>query len=797
MAIRTIRRASALTGRRARRFTQATNLLSGLLAITAYGQPLDLSLRQAGTRAEPDSAPAYEGKDVRVRGRVSAPAGWAVDTWYLPIQDQQDYGLVLAGERLQLSGLRPGDSVTATGLLSRRAGMPVLRLSSITRDSSGSPPQPKSVPLAELAGFRYIGVLVTTEGRVTFTGVNTGGEMLSLAERDSALTVFLPRQRVDAPASFAGYNVGDRVRVTGISTQYCPLPPYTRSFQILVSAAGAVTLVERGALVPPFLLVIAGVGIAIILAVWWIREHRLRAQRQTMRTLNALSEDIVAASSPGEILAKLSEAIPGVSGATGVRLYIVNRKARTLERVPSATDPEPLSVSVDASLGPLPTGAALCYRNRTLLNIPDTRRSPFFKSKLKSDLPRSVMFVPMVAQTEVMGVLELYKSDRVLYFTQEEQTAAQHLANQVATSLRLQEQHSMREQLFRSEKLAATGQLISGIANQLRAPLEMILAVSRTLLAEPLPPAAERQTRVLSAEAQRASEIVARLVSFGRAEDAEPKLVEVNSILGSLQRFREREWKSLGITVRSRLSHDPLHTVGAQGQLEQVFLNLLVHAEQSVIDCPEKTITIETSSIGKRILVEISYSGPELASDSPGEDGFGSNELGVGVARGIVQTHGGELRLLRSSPKLNRFEVELPLAGDARAARPKRTQRARQLTALVVEPDASLQRGLVAELSEREYRVVPVSTAEEGIDLVQRLRFDIVLCSVRLPGLNWVEFSERIRDHVGVFVLMTDGYDVDLARAFRSGEGLVLSKPVQAANIERVLTEAEARVERG
>ncbi len=153
--------------------------------------------------------------------------------------------------------------------------------------------------------------------------------------------------------------------------------------------------------------------------------------------------------------------------------------------------------------------------------------------------------------------------------------------------------------------------------------------------------------------------------------------------------------------------------------------------------------------------------------------------------------------MLQSSGRLNRFEVELPLAGDARAARPKRPPRARQLTALVVEPDPSLQRGLVAELSERDYRVVPVSTAEEGIDLVQRLRFDIVLCSVRLPGLNWVEFSERIRGHIGVFVLMMDGYDVELARAFRSGEGLVLSKPVQAADIERVLAEAEARVEQG
>jgi C4-dicarboxylate-specific signal transduction histidine kinase/ActR/RegA family two-component response regulator len=723
-------------------------------------------------------------------------AGWAVDTWYLPIQDEASYGLVIAAERAQLTGFRPGDLVTATGVISRRAGMPVLKPATITRESWGAPPQPRVIALSDLVGFRYIGVLVTTEGRVTFAGTNTGGEMLTLAERDSGLTVFLPKRRVENPASFASFSIGDRARVTGISTQYCPLPPYTRAFQIIIPSEGMVTLVEHGALVPPFLLLIAAVGIALILVVWWIREHRLRAQRQTMRTLNSLTEEIVAASSPGEILVKLAHAIPEVSGATGVRLYIVNRKMRTLDRVTNSTEPDPLSVSVDAPIGPLPTGAALCYRNRTLLNIPDTRRSPFFKASSKADLPRSVMFVPMMAQSEAMGVLELYNADRVSYFSHEEQTAAQHLANQVATSLRLQEQHSIREQLFRSEKLAATGQLISGIANQLRAPLEMILAISRTLLAEPPAGGAERQTRVLAAEAQRASEIVARLVSFGRAEDAEPKLVEVNSIISSLQRFRDREWKSLGIDVRSRLSHDPLHTLGAQGQLEQVFLNLLVHAEQSVIESPDKVITIETSAIGRRVLIEISYSGPERPSEAAAPDnGFGSNELGIGVARGIIQSHGGEMRLSTPGPRVQRFEVELPLAGDPHATKPRRAPRTRQLTALVVEPDAALQRGLVAELSERDYRVVPVATAEEGMDLSQRLRFDVVLCSVRLPGLNWVEFSERVREHISVFVLMTDGYDVDLARAFRSGEGLVLSKPVQPADLERVLTEAEARID--
>ena len=110
---------------------------------------------------------------------------------------------------------------------------------------------------------------------------------------------------------------------------------------------------------------------------------------------------------------------------------------------------------------------ALTFRNRAMLEVPDTRNSPLFRAD-EPELPPSAVFVPMLTHQEVLGVLMMtFRHHRQL--GKDEQAAVQHVANQIATSLKLQEQKVMREQLLRSEKMAASGQLISGIATELRA----------------------------------------------------------------------------------------------------------------------------------------------------------------------------------------------------------------------------------------------------------------------------------------------------------------------------------------
>ena len=429
----------------------------------------------------------------------------------------------------------------------------------------------------------------------------------------------------------------------------------------------------------------------------------------------------------------------------------------------------------------------MCFRNRTLLNIPDTRRSPFFKADSRGEVPRSVMFVPMFAQNELLGVMQVHRSESVRYFSSEEQAAAQHLANQLATSLKLQEQRSMREQLFKSEKLAATGQLISEVANELKEPVETMLVLSQISLRRH-GQIDERDLQLLASESQRTAEIVARLISFGRNhEDSTAKPVEINGLLSGLFQFREREWKQSGLKLQDRLGTEQMYVIGSQGQLEQVFLNLLVHAEQTLAETEDKGLTVSASLMGRRVLIDISYSGRSTAPD-PLADPDSAPALGLGVARSIVQSHGGDLRFERPTPTTCRFNVELPRVDTGNAASPHEGKASSQkFTILVVEPDLATQRQAVAAFGSRGHRVVPVKAPEEARDLVQRVRFDVVVCSSRLPGLNWVTFYQNVQSHVDAFILLTEGFDASLAQAFSNGNGYFLTKPLQDADLDRVL----------
>ena len=771
-----------------------TAIAAALLLTSAAASAQDLlSVEQAQSRTGRTFEAVYEGKVIRVRGQVASSPIWALGTYYLPLRDSTDRGIILSGEVSLFNDLAPGDWVEVQGIISSRGGLPLLVPSEIHKIGQEPPPHPKELSIAELSGLRNLGLMIRATGVVDHVGENTGGQILGITDRGQTVTVFLPRpQTIQSERITSGLlkvREGDRVRVQGLATQYAAAAPYNRDFQVMLPSPEDVEVLQSAGPVPLGALLGGVAVLGSLIGLWWYRERRVKIQRESWQAFYRLSEDLIVADTPEALAEKLSSVLPSVIPATSASLYLYDRKTQSLERIRTTADPEPMLVPLDNTPEGMAGGAVAAFRNRTLLSIPDTRRNPLIKVGAKMNLPRSAMFVPLLSQDEILGVLEADNGRSLGYFSTDAQAATQHLANEAAASLKLQEQRAMREQVFRSEKLAATGQLISGVAAELRAPLENIAKLAEALSGLEDRPVASTEVRSLYTESRRAQEIVSRLVSFGSSKAETLGEVDLNLVLGGLIQFREPEWRGLGLRFQHRLVPSPVVVTGSPGQLEQLFLNLLLHAEHQAAAVPGKSLSLHSSILAGQAHVEIAYAGSldETAAEADPLD------TALAVCRGIAKSYGGDI-LFQTRSGGARFDVNLPLAHTeaqtpvgSEVFRPSRT-----LTLMIVDTDPNAQRHLMRMVGARAQRGVPVNP-QEAAELIDRLKFDAVFWSIRAGGTSWSESHDRIRGKVPAFVLLSDGYDPELARSLEKGGGFLLPRPVQDAELERVLREIQMR----
>lgn len=587
----------------------------------------------------------------------------------------------------------------------------------------------------------------------------------------------------------------------------------SRSWLMIACLAAGVAAAERGApvaggvLLAPlaartqislgvFLSVVA--ALALTLAMARARGRRLEAQRQVIRRLFALGEEVLAAGSQEQLVRQMRSVLPALLHATGLRVYVYNRSAHALEEIEPEAGSRPASIPIDRAQGLVASSVAACFRNQVLLTVPDARRSPFLDHPGEADRLRALVLAPMLAQGEIRGVLEIDDARRKRDFGPDEQMMVQHVANQAAIALRLMEEQRVREQLSRTERMAAAGQLLSGVAAELRGPVSAIVRLTDAFLYSKRGPVTDEEMRTIAVEAERARNILERLVSFIQPERTEARPVDLRSLLAQMLEFRRPHCAARGIEMHEQLGAEPVWVLGSRGQLERVFLNLLMHAEQALADSFEKRMSVSLSVLARRALVEITYTAAAPQAVAAAADRSDTSVLIEGVIRGIVQSHGGETRLVRLGGMGSRMEIELPLAPERAGARPGLLGERfvpRLSTVLLVEPDSAARGRLMSLLSSRGYRVVPAASGEQGAELAQRVRFDLVFCASQLPGLSWLDFFRTVQRRVQGFVLVTPAYDPELARELPEGEIHLLARPIVEIELERLLLALESAAE--
>lgn len=230
----------------------------------------------------------------------------------------------------------------------------------------------------------------------------------------------------------------------------------------------------------------------------------------------------------------------------------------------------------------------------------------------------------------------------------------------------------LQAKLMHTEKMAALGQLVSGVAHEVNNPLAAIVGFTDLLLENPeIPDTSKEELRVILQEAQRTRVIVQNLLSFARQMPAQREPVQVNSVLRQTLKLRAYDFSNHGVELIERLEEDLPVVMGDPHQLQQVFLNILNNAYDAVQDARRSgKVEVETSLRDGHIELVFRDNGPGIAHlDRIFDPFFTTKEVGKGtglglsICYGIVRAHRGEIAA-RNNPGGQgcTFLVRLPAA---------------------------------------------------------------------------------------------------------------------------------------
>jgi two-component system NtrC family sensor kinase len=329
------------------------------------------------------------------------------------------------------------------------------------------------------------------------------------------------------------------------------------------------------------------------------------------------------------------------------------------------------------------------------------------------------------------------------------------------------EQQALETQLVQSEKLAAVGQLVSGVAHELNNPLTSIAGLSEFLLEQKELGSKDRgHLQVIQEQAERAGRIVRNLLTFARKGSSERIPVDLNDVIRRTLSLTAYELKLKDIAVERELSGTLPEVSGDRHGLQQVVLNLVTNAAHAVAENPRdrpREITVSTWFDGQ-VHLRVADTGPGIPDEfaqsvftpffTTKEPGKGTG-LGLSIAYSIVESHGGQITLEPRAPRGGAaFRVDLPPA-PADALRPANTPAPQPLvsaapavkrTILLVDGDPAVQRTIKALFARDGHDVEVAGDPQHALELAQRGGFDLVITDARAmaPGKRGILLAEEM-----------------------------------------------------
>ncbi|HYK11284.1 MAG TPA: ATP-binding protein [Gemmatimonadales bacterium] len=377
------------------------------------------------------------------------------------------------------------------------------------------------------------------------------------------------------------------------------------------------------------------------------------------------------------------------------------------------------------------------------------------------------------------------------------------------------EQRRIEAQLQQSDKLAALGQLVSGVAHEINNPAAIISGFAQTMLLDQLQGEQREMVEMVRDEAMRIGRITSNLLAFARSGGSERDLIDVNDVVRRTYALRSYHLSTLNIAVAVDLSPETPVVWGNSPQLQQMLLNLMINAEQALAaQQGNRSIALRTVTTPDTVRIEVADSGPGVPAEIQAQifDPFFTTKpvgvgtgLGLSICYGIVQEHNGRIMVDSRSGKGATFIVQLPR--DARPlpkASPESATRPAidpaGLRVLLVDDEPALREAARRYLERSGIATDVASDGQAALEALGAHVYDVIISDVRMPGMNGRDFIARLKkdrpELLRRLILSTgDTFAEDTAGLVAETGVPTLVKPFDFDTLERMVRKTAGGIE--
>jgi len=337
------------------------------------------------------------------------------------------------------------------------------------------------------------------------------------------------------------------------------------------------------------------------------------------------------------------------------------------------------------ALGERVAGIVAQSKAPAIINGPLENDPRFHGIQSLSSISSSIVY-PLILEGELLGVLNVNRTVQLEAFTAADLRHATIFCSQITQAInnaalyrrledKILEIQNMEAQLIQSEKLAAIGQLSAGIAHEINNPLAGIMGFAEVVLKSDTLSAQQREDiETILQQSKRCGNIVKNLLQFSRRKKGAEKPTQLLPAVDAALQLAGFDLRRAKIEVVKDVPPDLPAVLGDQGQLEQVFLNLIMNARQAMEGAKSGKLIITGSAEGGLVTLRFQDNGLGIAAENLGKvfDPFFTTKpvgkgtgLGLSISYGIIEAHHGALRVESREGEGAAFIVTLPACKEA------------------------------------------------------------------------------------------------------------------------------------